>query len=88
MNFLVNKETIAALERQMAFESLSIDKVYQRVYSSFDGRIYATRDDNEKKVILIAYSWDKAKEFSSIKHAAKWLIEEHIEYHKKLKFDK
>lgn len=88
MNCLLNKETIDVLERQMTFEALSIDNVHQRVYSSFDGRIYASINTETKNVTLVAYSWDKVREFPTIKSAAKWLIEEHVEYHKKLKFDK
>ena len=87
-NCLLNKDTINALERQMTFEALSLDNVHQRVYSSFDGRIYATRNEETKSVTLAAYSWDKVREFPTIKSAAKWLIQEHIEYHKRLKFDK
>lgn len=88
MNWLGNKETFAEFEPQMTYESLYKDNVTERVYSSFDGRIYATRDDNNKIVVLNAYSWDKVKEFPSIKSAAKWLIQEHIKYHLLLKFDK
>lgn len=87
MNCLLNKETIEKLEDQMTFESMVIDKVYERVYSAFDGRIVATLNYSTMNVVLTAYSWDGSKTFDSIKKAAKWLIKEHVEYHKIFSFD-
>lgn len=87
MNTLVNKQTILKLEAQMTYESMLQDNVVERVYSSFDGRIYARLDQGQKAVVLTAISWDKVQVCGSIREAAKFLIKESIEQKKDWHFD-
>lgn len=85
MNTLVNKQTILVLEAQMTYESLLQDNVIERVYSSFDGRIYARLNHEQKAVVLTAISFDKVKVCGSIREAAKFLILESIRQKKNWK---
>ncbi len=78
MNCLFNKETIKALETQMSYETMIAEQVYQRVYSEFDGRLYAILDKESKKVNYIAYSWHSSQCFDNVVDAAKWLTKVYI----------
>lgn len=85
MNTLVNKQTISKLESQMTYESMMTDKVSERVYSSFDGRIIARLNHTDKSVTLTAISWNQMSVCKSIKEAAKLLIKDSIEQKKNWK---
>lgn len=77
INCLSNKKVVSILEHQMSFDVMKKENIYERVYSSFDGRIYATLEEN--RVRLQAFSWKNHQEFDTIQEASKWLLKKALE---------